>query len=46
MRGLFMKFVVYVVFFIIFLGLLVMNVVDRFEGIKFFFNEISIDNVK
>ncbi|XP_077653826.1 short transient receptor potential channel 6 isoform X2 [Urocitellus parryii] len=46
MRGPFMKFVAHAASFTIFLGLLVMNAADRFEGTKLLPNETSTDNAK
>ncbi|XP_032094702.1 short transient receptor potential channel 6-like [Thamnophis elegans] len=46
MRGPFMKFVAHAASFTIFLGLLVMNAADRFDGIKLKPNETMIDNAK
>ncbi|NP_001166503.1 short transient receptor potential channel 6 [Cavia porcellus] len=46
MRGPFMKFVAHAASFTIFLGLLVMNAADRFEGTKLRPNETSTDNAK
>ncbi|XP_045153695.1 short transient receptor potential channel 6 [Echinops telfairi] len=46
MRGPFMKFVAHASSFTIFLGLLVMNAADRFEGTKLLPNETSTDNAK
>lgn len=45
MRGPFMKFVAHAASFTIFLGLLVMNAADRFDGTKLRPNETT-DNVK
>ncbi|XP_074837776.1 short transient receptor potential channel 6 isoform X2 [Carettochelys insculpta] len=44
MRGPFMKFVAHAASFIIFLGLLVMNAADRFNGTKLLPNETSTDH--
>uniref|UniRef100_A0A8C0NCX7 Transient receptor potential cation channel subfamily C member 6 n=1 Tax=Canis lupus familiaris TaxID=9615 RepID=A0A8C0NCX7_CANLF len=46
MRGPFMKFVAHAASFTIFLGLLVMNAADRFEGTKLLPNETSTDNAR
>uniref|UniRef100_A0A8C6E6W6 Transient receptor potential cation channel subfamily C member 6 n=1 Tax=Moschus moschiferus TaxID=68415 RepID=A0A8C6E6W6_MOSMO len=46
MRGPFMKFVAHAASFTIFLGLLVMNAADRFEGTKILPNETSTDHAK
>lgn len=46
MRGPFMKFVAHAASFTIFLGLLVMNAADRFEGTTLRPNETSTDNAK
>ncbi|XP_074917820.1 short transient receptor potential channel 6 isoform X4 [Chelonoidis abingdonii] len=46
MRGPFMKFVAHAASFTIFLGLLVMNASDRFEGTKLLPNETRTDNGK
>ncbi|XP_030416032.1 short transient receptor potential channel 6 isoform X4 [Gopherus evgoodei] len=46
MRGPFMKFVAHAASFTIFLGLLVMNASDRFEGTKLLPNETRTDNAK
>ncbi|XP_053871574.1 short transient receptor potential channel 6 isoform X3 [Malaclemys terrapin pileata] len=46
MRGPFMKFVAHAASFTIFLGLLVMNASDRFEGIKLPPNETRTDHAK
>ncbi|KAG8584637.1 hypothetical protein GDO81_004701 [Engystomops pustulosus] len=46
MRGPFMKFVAHAASFTIFLGLLVMNAADRFEGTKILPNESITDNAK
>uniref|UniRef100_A0A6I8S5W0 Transient receptor potential cation channel, subfamily C, member 6 n=1 Tax=Xenopus tropicalis TaxID=8364 RepID=A0A6I8S5W0_XENTR len=46
MRGPFMKFVAHAASFTIFLGLLVMNAADRFEGTKILPNESLTDNAK
>ncbi|KAL4824276.1 hypothetical protein H8958_017836 [Nasalis larvatus] len=46
MRGPFMKFVAHAASFTIFLGLLVMNAADRFEGTKLLPNETSTNNAK
>ncbi|XP_075448555.1 short transient receptor potential channel 6 [Ascaphus truei] len=46
MRGPFMKFVAHAASFTIFLGLLVMNAADRFEGTKILPNESNTDNAK
>ncbi|XP_056417508.1 short transient receptor potential channel 6 isoform X1 [Hyla sarda] len=46
MRGPFMKFVAHAASFTIFLGLLVMNAADRFEGTKILPNESVTDNAK
>ncbi|KAF0886510.1 TRPC6 protein, partial [Crocuta crocuta] len=46
LRGPFMKFVAHAASFTIFLGLLVMNAADRFEGTKLLPNETSTDNAK
>ncbi|XP_012377297.2 short transient receptor potential channel 6 [Dasypus novemcinctus] len=46
MRGPFMKFVAHAASFTIFLGLLVMNAADRFEGTKLLPNETSTDHAK
>ncbi|CAM4355284.1 unnamed protein product [Lepidochelys olivacea] len=46
MRGPFMKFVAHAASFTIFLGLLVMNASDRFEGTKLLPNETKTDNEK
>lgn len=44
MRGPFMKFVAHAASFTIFLGLLVMNAADRFDGTKIKPNESRTDN--
>nr|DBA32495.1 TPA: hypothetical protein GDO54_000283 [Pyxicephalus adspersus] len=46
LRGPFMKFVAHAASFTIFLGLLVMNAADRFEGTKILPNESITDNAK
>ncbi|XP_073518237.1 short transient receptor potential channel 6 isoform X1 [Phyllobates terribilis] len=46
MRGPFMKFVAHAASFTIFLGLLVLNAADRFEGTKILPNESITDNAK
>uniref|UniRef100_UPI0030F3B0C0 short transient receptor potential channel 6 isoform 5 n=1 Tax=Mus musculus TaxID=10090 RepID=UPI0030F3B0C0 len=46
LRGPFMKFVAHAASFTIFLGLLVMNAADRFEGTKLLPNETSTDNAR
>ncbi|XP_069852990.1 short transient receptor potential channel 6 isoform X5 [Dipodomys merriami] len=46
MRGPFMKFVAHAASFTIFLGLLVMNAADRFEGTKLLPNETSVDHAR
>ncbi|XP_030056088.1 short transient receptor potential channel 6 [Microcaecilia unicolor] len=46
MRGPFMKFVAHAASFTIFLGLLVLNAADRFEGTKLRPNETSTDHAK
>ncbi|KAM9321166.1 short transient receptor potential channel 6 [Gastrophryne carolinensis] len=46
MRGPFMKFVAHAASFTIFLGLLVMNAADRFEGTKILPNESITDNAR
>ncbi|XP_069058482.1 short transient receptor potential channel 6 isoform X3 [Pleurodeles waltl] len=46
LRGPFMKFVAHAASFTIFLGLLVMNAADRFEGTKLRPNETNTDNSK
>ncbi|KAM8976276.1 short transient receptor potential channel 6 [Pelodytes ibericus] len=46
MRGPFMKFVAHAASFTIFLGLLVMNAADRFEGTKILPNESITDHAK
>nr|XP_023955348.1 short transient receptor potential channel 6 isoform X3 [Chrysemys picta bellii] len=46
MRGPFMKFVAHAASFTIFLGLLVMNASDRFEGTKLLPNETRTDHAK
>ncbi|KAM6446829.1 short transient receptor potential channel 6 isoform 4-T4 [Liasis olivaceus] len=46
MRGPFMKFVAHAASFTIFLGLLVMNAADRFDGIKLKPNETITDSAK
>lgn len=46
MRGPFMKFVAHAASFTIFLGLLVMNASDRFEGTKLLPNETKTNSEK
>lgn len=46
LRSPFMKFVAHAVSFTIFLGLLVVNASDRFEGVKLLPNETAMDHPK
>ncbi|KAM4828199.1 short transient receptor potential channel 6 [Thomomys bottae] len=46
MRGPFMKFVAHAASFTVFLGLLVMNAADRFEGTTLLPNETSVDHAR